>query len=174
VRRLRAPVLPRRLDRCRSLGPWPKCQGSRSDRVRPGLDSADVARTIEHRGDGTRPATDPSHLRRATRVIRGQADPERRTRSVRAPESARQQFYLLGCYRMLHDVAMTNWEYSELFDGYGASSWAGPDGVRETRKVSFIVWLNELGQDGWGLAGYARGASDGNGYASCLLKRAVE
>jgi hypothetical protein len=31
-------------------GPWPTCQGSRSDHMRLGLDTADVARTIEHRG----------------------------------------------------------------------------------------------------------------------------
>jgi hypothetical protein len=70
---------------------------------------------------------------------------------------------------------MTNWEYSELYDVFrGTSGWTGPDGVYKARQVSFIVWLNELGQDGWSLAGYARGQSDGNVYASCLLKRAVE
>jgi hypothetical protein len=36
----------------RSHRPWPSCQGSRSDRLRLGLDSADAARTIVHRGDG--------------------------------------------------------------------------------------------------------------------------
>src|SRR5437773_7999293 len=30
--------------------PWPPCQGSRSDRVRLGLDTTDSAETIEQRG----------------------------------------------------------------------------------------------------------------------------
>jgi hypothetical protein len=33
-----------------ALGPWPLCQGSRSDRVRHGLDTADSAEIIEQRG----------------------------------------------------------------------------------------------------------------------------
>jgi hypothetical protein len=43
-------LLPRSLDRCRSRGLWSTCQGSRSDRVRLGLDSVDAARTIGYRG----------------------------------------------------------------------------------------------------------------------------
>jgi hypothetical protein len=42
-----SPVL---LDSCRPLGPWPSCQGSRSDRVRLGLDATDSVETIEQRG----------------------------------------------------------------------------------------------------------------------------
>ena len=42
-----SPVL---LDSCRPSGPRPLCQGSRSDRVRLGLDTADSAETIEQRG----------------------------------------------------------------------------------------------------------------------------
>ena len=42
-----SPVL---LDSCPSLGSWPLCQGSRSDRVRLGLDTADSAETIGQRG----------------------------------------------------------------------------------------------------------------------------
>jgi hypothetical protein len=53
-------VLPRSLAGARSLRPWPSCQGSRSDRLRLGLDSAGRARTIKHRGDGTNPATNPT------------------------------------------------------------------------------------------------------------------
>jgi hypothetical protein len=43
-------VLPVLLDSCRPSGSWPPCQGSRSDRVRLGLDTADSAETIEQRG----------------------------------------------------------------------------------------------------------------------------
>ncbi len=70
---------------------------------------------------------------------------------------------------------MTNWEYSEL-DMRGSireGVWIGPDDGLKTRKVSMIVWLNELAQDGWEVIGYTvdDGISRGK---SCLLKRAVE
>src|SRR6266702_8671132 len=46
----RALVLPRPPRWLPSLGPCPPCQGSRSGRVRLGLDTTDSAETIEQRG----------------------------------------------------------------------------------------------------------------------------
>ena len=58
---------------------------------------------------------------------------------------------------MHHDVAMTNWEYSLLgSDGVGGWCLTQPDGSiqRNDTDTSFIVWLNELGRDGWEVAGW--------------------
>jgi hypothetical protein len=69
---------------------------------------------------------------------------------------------------------MTNWEYSQLsFAHRSGATWTGPRGEHQTRDVRLIVWLNELAQDGWEVAGYSMADSEVQFYTSCLLKRVV-
>jgi hypothetical protein len=83
-------------------------------------------------------------------------------------------FYLRQHYCMIHDVTMTNWEYSELsFGNRTGATWMGPRGEYQKRNVSLIVWLNELAQDGWEVAGFSMATDETQFYTACLLKRAA-
>jgi hypothetical protein len=72
---------------------------------------------------------------------------------------------------------MAKWEYSQLSEERFELFWSGPGGEykkqRKGRNVSLVIWLTQLGQEGWEVVGYARGGYGSTIHVSCLLKRAT-